>query len=72
MGFDLYSELKEFRIDTIFDKIICLEQDDDKTEHMDPHKAIFIDDSYGERKKVHDALDIPVFDTHMIECLIND
>ncbi len=34
--------------------------------------AIFIDDSFGERRAVKDTLDIPVFDTHMLEFLLED
>ena len=44
-----------------------------KTEKTEKTRdSIFIDDSYGERKAVKEVLNIPVFDTHMIECLLEE
>lgn len=41
-----------------------------KSEHINPEGAIFIDDSFAERKEVHDALGIPVFGLDAIEALM--
>jgi hypothetical protein len=38
---------------------------------MKEKNAIFIDDSFAERKKVHDVLGIPVYDVDMVESLID-
>ena len=71
---DLEQELKKHRISSIFDEVIHIPRQEQKCKYIDRNSAgvIFIDDSYGERKAVKDALDIPVFDTHMIECLLED
>ncbi|MDY2590727.1 MAG: ATP-grasp domain-containing protein [Agathobacter sp.] len=66
---DLEEELIMYRIKEIFDKIIHLERNQDKKDYIKGN-SIFIDDSYGERKQVWDACKVPVFDTHMIECLM--
>ena len=71
---DLEQELKKHRISAIFDEVIHISRQEQKCKYISRNNGgvIFIDDSYGERKAVKDALDIPVFDTHMIECLLED
>jgi len=69
---DLNEALKHYRINTLFDKVIHLSKDQEKKDYITSSDSIFIDDSYGERKAVNSALQIPVFDTHMIECLMED
>jgi hypothetical protein len=54
----------------LFDRVIHLKYGDEKSDYILQHNSIFIDDSYGERKKVHDRCGIPVFDVSMIECLL--
>ena len=67
---DLYAELKKFKISELFSEIIWIrDETDEKTAHIKYLDAVFIDDSYGERKKVHDMFGIPVFDVHNVECL---
>lgn len=54
--------LSKHRIsELIFDRIITLSKEDEKSAHLSTN-AIFIDDSFSERKAVHDNLGIPVFD----------
>lgn len=53
----------------LFDEIIKLSFDQNKDDFIKPMKAIFIDNSYAERKKVHDKYGIPVFDVEGIEVL---
>lgn len=69
--FDLDTPLQQFRLGNIFDEIIWLQnKEDEKYNHITHKDAIFIDDSFAERKKVHDRLGIPTFDAHMVEVLI--
>lgn len=66
---NLYDELKKYRLNSLFDKVIHIHEQQQKTDYITDQNSIFIDDSYGERKAVKNATGIPVFDTHMIECL---
>lgn len=67
---DLAKTLKKYRLNGIFDDIIHLKKEDEKFEQIKYRDAIFIDDSFAERKKVHDTCKIPTFDAHMLESLI--
>ena len=58
-----------FISESLFDKIIKLSFSENKCDYIEPEKAIFIDNAYTERKKVHDKLRIPVFDIEGIEVL---
>lgn len=66
---DLQSKLTMHRLIGIFDEIIHVSGDGKKSEFIQAPDAIFIDDSYSERKNVSDALGIPVFDCSMVELL---
>lgn len=65
-------DLVKHRVAAIFDKIVHLKKTEEKADYIKNTNSIFIDDSYGERKKVHDKCGIAVFDTVMIECLVED
>lgn len=67
---DLMEELKYFRLDSIFDKIIHIDKNADKCEYITSVKPIFIDDSNAERLNVKCRLGIPVFSPEMIDVLI--
>ncbi|WBM72182.1 ATP-grasp domain-containing protein [Buttiauxella sp. WJP83] len=67
---NLDASLKKYRLESVFDNIICLNKDDAKHNYIKQNDAIFIDDSFAERKAVHDNCQIPVFDSHMIESLM--
>lgn len=69
---DLETELQRYRIAGIFDQVYHISRSEQKTDYIDAQDAIFIDDSYNERRMVHEAKKIPVFDTHMIECLLEE
>lgn len=70
-GTSIEKELKDHRMTDLFDEVIQLFKSDNKADRIDMElNPIFIDDSYGERKAVSDALGIPVFDTHGVESLI--
>ncbi len=66
---DLEYSLKKYRLNDVFDEIIWIRDDTDKHSYIKEDNAIFIDDSYAERKRVHENLKIPVFDLHMLESL---
>ncbi len=69
---DILLDLEKYRIDkNIFSKIILIAPTDEKSNYIDAKDAIFIDDSFQERKKVKEKFKIPVFDVDMVESLIN-
>jgi hypothetical protein len=68
---DLQLALKKFRLDTLFDEVIQLKKEDEKYKYIQDKNGIFIDDSFNERKKVLVQLNIPVFSSDMVDCLIN-
>ncbi len=69
---DLYVDLKKAGIsEGLFDEIRVIDVLDEKYNYITEKSAIFIDDSFAERKKVKDACHIPVFDVDMIESLID-
>lgn len=69
-GTDLVQELKDFRLYEVFDEIIHLDRKQSKADYVCSNSSIFIDDSYGERRDVAIRCRIPVFDTCMVECLL--
>lgn len=69
---DLAACLKRLRISHLFDEVIHLTGREPKSRYIQPQNAIFIDDSFSERREVHAALGIATFDNSMIEVLIKD
>lgn len=69
---DLEQELIKYRIKDLFDTVIHLDRNSQKADHINNLNSIFVDDSYGERSAVKIRHNIPVFDTHMLECLLED
>lgn len=67
---DLHEELKLFRLDHLFDKVIHIEPNSDKASYISSSNAIFIDDSNAERLNIKNKLNIPVFAPEMIDVLI--
>jgi len=64
--------LSEHRISkSLFDDIIWIEKNDDKSKFIKYRNSIFIDDSFSERKNIAKKSAIPVFGLDMIECLID-
>lgn len=55
----------------LFSKITRVEENKQKIDYMRKENAIFIDNSYSERKKVHDVLRIPTYDVEGIEVLLD-
>lgn len=57
---------------SLFSKIIELSWNDEKTTFMDSKKpSVFIDNSFAERKKVSERLNMPVFDVAHVACLFD-
>lgn len=54
----------------LFGEIIHIAPDGDKTRYVGAD-SIFIDDSFAERKRVHDCCGVPVFDLDMVESLLD-
>lgn len=67
---DLHETLKKYRLTDTFDELLWVQDESEKHTYLKEKDAILIDDSFAERKKVHDELGIPVFDSHMIESLM--
>lgn len=64
--------LAENRIsETLFEEIIRIEPEKEKSDYIHKKNAIFIDDSFSERKKVSEACCIPVFDCSEVEVLLD-
>lgn len=62
--------LQKYRLAGVFDELIWIQNNDKKSAYIKEKDAILIDDSFAERKEVHEICDIPVFDSHMIESLM--
>lgn len=67
---DLKKELKNFRLDHLFDEVLHIDKNADKAVFIKGDKAIFIDDSNAERVNIKSKLGIPVFSPDMIDVLI--
>ena len=68
---NIYDSLLNYSISyKIFDKIILLGDNDNKSKFIKKDKSIFIDDSFKERYEVFETLRIPVFSLDSIESLL--
>jgi hypothetical protein len=68
---DINQELQKYRLSGLFDNILHLSKNENKHDYITNKNAIFIDDSFGERELVYKNCQIPVFDTNMVEFLLN-
>lgn len=70
---DIQTTLKTNKIDiNLFDEIITLSKSDEKYNYIkNDVSSIFIDDSFSERMKIYNTLNIPVFDLDAVESLID-
>ena len=69
---NLDQTLRKCRINNLFDEIIHIKKNENKLDYITETNAIFIDDSFSERKKVQNGKKIMTFDCSMIEMLINN
>lgn len=70
---DVFKSLNQFKLTNLFDVVMHLNQNDEKTNSIEETgymNAIFIDDSFEERRKVNNKLCIPVFSVDSISSLI--
>ncbi|HBG37134.1 MAG TPA: carbamoylphosphate synthase large subunit short form [Treponema sp.] len=67
---NLNEELKKQGIHSLFDRIIHILESEKKSAYIDNSNAIFIDDSFAERKEVKESVKIPVFSLDMLPCLL--
>jgi hypothetical protein len=69
--YDLAQTLRACGIsEHLFEDIVHLTDDQDKSAFIDPEGAIFIDNYWMDRYMVKERLGIPVFDVDGIECLL--
>lgn len=71
---DIIADLKAWRIaPELFDKIICLPRSERKIDHVSPSKkALFVDDSFAERKSMQDAYGIWTLGVDAVEALLDE
>ena len=70
---DLLEEtLRKYKLVGLFDKIVSIRPSEEKADQIHDRDAIFIDDSFRERKKVSERVGILTFDCSMIEMLIDE
>ena len=63
--------LAERRLSGLFDEIIHLQKGESKADHIVGPRAIFIDDSFGERRAVREGAGVPAFDCSQLEALLD-
>jgi hypothetical protein len=68
--YDIHESLAALRLSGIFDSVIHLRNGEPKADHITAGRAIFIDDSFRERRLVREKLGIPVFAPDMVESLL--
>ena len=61
--------LLKYKLKDMFDRIIHLAADDEKYRYIDNSQAIFIDDSFAERKAIKEKCSLHVFSVDMVEVL---
>ena len=69
---NIYESLRKFNIDAhLFDSIITLPAEKQKADYINPFGAIFIDNSWLERKLVQKRHSIPVYDVDGLDVLMD-
>ena len=69
---DVKQTLEKHRITpALFNMIVKIAPDQNKTDYIKETASIFIDDSFSERKKVWEKCRIPVFDCSEVESLLD-
>lgn len=63
--------LCKYNLESLFDKILNIHSQEEKSDYISEKSSLFIDDSFSERLKIAEKLKIPVFDTNAIESLID-
>jgi hypothetical protein len=68
----LEARLAEFRLSGLFDQIISVPKGESKARYIADPEAVFIDDSYAERRDVASQKSIPVFSSSMVDLLLDE
>ena len=68
---DIDETLARHGLSGLFDSVVPFDRLSCKSERINAAKAIFVDDSYAERRKVHTALEIPTFSVDALESLLD-
>jgi carbamoyl-phosphate synthase large subunit len=72
-GGDVRGTLRRFHLEGLFDSIRSVTREESKANVIDrPRGAIFIDDSFSERREVAHRVGIPTFDCSMLELLADE
>jgi hypothetical protein len=69
---DLKARMRRWKLEGLFDEVIHLREGEPKSKFVKSKRAALIDDSFRERREVHREKGIPVFDSSMIELLLDD
>jgi hypothetical protein len=69
---DVGETLRRHALDAIFDSIIHITDERPKSGFISTPNAVFIDDSFAERKEVSEKLGIPTFAAEALESLIEE
>lgn len=67
---DLRATLHRLAIAQLFDTVVRVPDTSCKSEYISARSAIFIDDSFAERTRVHESLGIPTFAADALESLL--
>lgn len=68
---NLLETLQKFRLDGLFDELIHITDNSPKSRYIQENDALFIDDSFSERREVALACKIPTFDCSMVDAILN-
>lgn len=63
--------LEHWGISAFFDALHHLRREERKSDYVQEKESIFIDDSYAERREVHERRGVPVFGVDAIEALLD-
>lgn len=67
---ELEDSMAKHRLNNLFDEVIHIKDNEDKSNFIRNKSSIFIDDSFAERSNVSKKCDIPVFSPDMINILM--
>lgn len=67
---NIEQSLKKFRLHGLFDNVIHIKAEENKSKYIKNNNSIFIDDSFAERESVRKIKNIPVFSPEMIDVLM--
>ncbi len=69
---DLDETLRRYRLAGLFDEVVHLAREADKSDYIRDPRGILVDDSFQERRRVSERCHILTFDCSMLEILIDE